>query len=274
MSKRIIGVYILITLLMDSLIGLHATVYVLFLRAGGLDLLQISLVNFFFMAAVFLLEIPTGAIADLYGRKRSLVISNLVFAIGFFWYSISHSFWAFVLAEIIIALGVTTTSGAFRAWVVDSLHHINWKGDLVKLFRWEGRANKLAALLGGLIGASLGVHGLNIPFRLAGVGFLLIAVLAQLIMREKYFQPSRDKIGRIIPNIKQIAKDSIQYGLKHQVVFLILVSMAVLNFSFQPINMYWALQFNDYFPTTQGLGVVWSGIVIFSLLGNELVVWF
>ncbi len=274
MGKRIIFTYVLISLSMEVLMSLHAAIYVLFLRAGNLNLLQINLVNFFFMAAVFLFEIPTGAIADLYGRKRSLVLSNVVFALGFFYYSVGRGFWQFVLAEVVIALAVTMTSGAFRAWVVDSLQQCGWRGSLVGLFRWEGRAVKIAALVGGLLGTKLGSWNLVWPFRLAGIGYVVVVILVQLLVQEKYFQPLADRKAKFFPNIRKIAQDSFNYGLKHQTVFLILSATAVLSFAFQPLNMYWPFWFKEHVVATQNLGYVWAGIIIFSLLGNELVVVF
>ncbi|MCH7759749.1 MFS transporter, partial [Patescibacteria group bacterium] len=184
------------------------------------------------------------------------------------------NFTGFIIAEIVIALGVTLTSGAFKAWLVDSLNYYKWNGNLLSVFRLNGRMTKSAQLMGGLIGAYLGATNLSIPFIVTGVGFLIVAIIAHLIMKEEYFDYHSDKKPRAWLNIKKIALDSINYGLKHHVVFLVITVSMVLEFGFMALNMYWQPWFRPSLPGNEYLGYIWAGIVIFAMIGNEIVNWF
>jgi len=231
MARKTITIYLAVSVMTTLLFALHSAVYVTYLLGGGLNLLQVNLVNLCFMLAVFLLEVPTGAVADLYGRKLSFVLSCLANGIGFLFYSAATTFLGFVFAELIIALGIALASGALRAWLVDSLHFVNWNGKLLKVFRLEGRVTNLANLFGGLVGAFLGIKNLSIPFVTAGAGFCLLALLSYLLMREEYFQ-KRNRNQNFAGNLKQIIQGGIVYSLQNYVVFLIMVVTVILVLGF------------------------------------------
>ena len=96
-------------------------VYPIFLQSRGLDLFQVGLVLAIFQFGTFLFEVPTGAVADLYGRKVSFLLSCLVRMLAFSMYSVAEGFTACAIAEIVDAFGVTLASGAIDAWAVDGV---------------------------------------------------------------------------------------------------------------------------------------------------------
>ena len=95
--------------------------YGLFLLDRGLDLLQLNLVLAVYLITICLFEVPTGAIADVFGRKASFLLSCLVRALAFGLYFYSNTFSEFVVAEVIDAVGTTLATGAFDAWAVDGV---------------------------------------------------------------------------------------------------------------------------------------------------------
>ena len=112
-AKKTIRNYLLLKSISVFGVALISATYVVFLTSKGLDLLQINLVNFFFFTTLLIFEIPTGAFADVFGRKLSFVVSCVLFSSGMFVYAFAQSFWGFVLAEVISAAGATFASGAF-----------------------------------------------------------------------------------------------------------------------------------------------------------------
>jgi len=274
MAKKIITTYLLVSLIATLLIALHAAVYVTYLLESGLSLLEVSIVNLFFMVSVFLLEVPTGVIADLCGRKFSFVLSSVINGIGFLVYSSVNSFSGFIAAEMIIALGMTLTSGALRAWLVDSLHFVSWDGQLIKVFHLEGRVINLAKLAGGLIGAYLGVKDLSVPFAVAGIGYWLLAIISYGIMQEDYFQKKGRKGRQVVQDIRQIAQDSIVYGFQNNMIFLIIAVTILFTLGFQSLNMFWQPKYGPSLLGTEQFGLIWAGIVVFTAIGNELVRYF
>jgi MFS family permease len=85
-----------------------------------LDRLQYTYTEMFSLEAIFsfcvmAFEVPTGVIADRFGRKASLALGSLAFGSGFFLFGAFRSFPVLVLAEIVCALGLSLLSGADRA---------------------------------------------------------------------------------------------------------------------------------------------------------------
>ncbi len=72
--------YVGFSALLNAAIALHSTVYTLYLISKGLNLFEVNLVNVVFYVTLSLFEIPTGAYADIFGRKSSLVLSAAVHA--------------------------------------------------------------------------------------------------------------------------------------------------------------------------------------------------
>ncbi len=265
-------VYYLITFLSDFASGLAAATYVLFLLSRGLDLFQVMLVNMTFMVANFVFEIPTGAYADYFGRKRSIVLSSVAMMIGMIIYFLSSNIVMFILAEITVALAFTFASGALDAWMVDSLEKKGYIGKIDFIFSHASIVGKAAALTGGLIGAYLGSISLEIPFGVGAI-FALAAMLVSIFFIQEEFKAKKAlSLRRSLVQIGEVTKNSITYGIKHKVIFWLILSSILSTFAFQPLNMYWSPRMNELAGDQVWLmGWVWAGICLFMMLGGFLV---
>jgi MFS family permease len=158
--------------------GLVSAYYSLYLKHAGLDLLEINMVNVCYYVAIFLCEIPTGAFADVYGRKRAFVVAHCIGSLSMFLYGVSSHFWQFAYAEIITAIGVTFSSGAFEAWLVDTLKHEGNTTPLQKVFGRNEYWKQGSVLLGSLTGSLIAEYDMRVPWMIGGVGELLVAFFA------------------------------------------------------------------------------------------------
>src|SRR5262249_1231605 len=107
------------------------------------------------------LEIPTGTVADLFGRRASVVLGSFVAGIGAFVYASTPRIAVFLCAEVLFAVAFTLMSGADEALVYDTLEQLHRGGEAKRTFaRLE--SFKLAgivigALSGGVIASQLGL---------------------------------------------------------------------------------------------------------------------
>jgi MFS family permease len=116
--------------------------YSLFLLSRGLDLFQINVVLATYLISVFLFEVPTGAVANLAGRKASFLLSCVVRMVAFALYAFADNFAQCVTAEFIDAIGSTLASGALGAWAVDGMRA---EGDQRPTDRFFARAQMLGS---------------------------------------------------------------------------------------------------------------------------------
>lgn len=153
---------------------------------GGLSLLQVQLIQSWFSFWVFVLEIPTGAIADKIGRKTSITLGSVTTGLAVLIYGSFPSIAIFLLAELLFALGYTLISGADQALLYDTLKENHQEGESNKVF---GRADALhkagimlAAPFGSLLAAS---YGVNAPMLASSIPFFLAAIIGWSIKEPK-----------------------------------------------------------------------------------------
>ncbi len=164
-------------------------IIVLFWQANGLSFLQIMTLQAIFAITVLVLELPTGFFADVYGRKTSLILSGAFLGAGAFAYSIGSSFYHFLIAEIIWAVGTSLFSGSDSAFLYDTLSSLKrekeYKKTMGTVFFLGSAAAAIGSITGGLIGA--------FSFRLAIAAFVPSALIFILIMLTAK-EPPRKKL--------------------------------------------------------------------------------
>ncbi len=88
----------------------------------GLTMEQIFKLQAIFGISVAILEVPSGYLSDLWGRKNTLIIGALLTAIGFTWLCFIDDYLSLILYEILIAIGLSLVSGTDLSILYDSLH--------------------------------------------------------------------------------------------------------------------------------------------------------
>lgn len=126
-------------------------IFILFLiEERGLTLAQIALLETVFSITSLSAEVPTGAVADRFGRRTSILLGALVLSGAIVFYGLSPSFGWLAGAYFVWAIARTLESGADSAFLYDSLAAIGRESDFAQLL---GRAQ--AFWIGGALSASL-----------------------------------------------------------------------------------------------------------------------
>ena len=94
---------------------------ILFFQDNGLNLKEVMILQGVYSFAVAIMEIPSGYIADVFGRKHTLSAGAILCFLGFLIISLSFSFWYFLIGEIILGIGSSFISGSDSALLYDSL---------------------------------------------------------------------------------------------------------------------------------------------------------
>ncbi len=110
-----------------SLVYFFSTLYfyipvgALYLQGKGLNYVQINSLWGIIVGTMFLVEIPTGVIADRLGHTRAVNVALGLQVLGEVIYIFSRGYGAFVLAAVVGGLGFAFASGCVEALVYDSL---------------------------------------------------------------------------------------------------------------------------------------------------------
>ncbi len=179
---------------------------------GGISRFQVQLLQSWFMLWIFLLEIPTGVVADYFGRKYSLALGAIALICGSIMYGTVPHFETFLIAEFLFAMGVALFSGADSALLYDSLKEEGQEERSKEIF---GRAHAIRMtgyLVSALIGSSIASKfGLNAPILFSSIPFLIAAIIA-LSMREPSIHKGPSESQRYI----DIAIKGTRYFLTHK----------------------------------------------------------
>lgn len=143
---------------------LFMPIVVLFYKDNGLEMKDIFILQAIYSVSIVVLEIPSGYLADVLGRKITLVFGTILGFLGFITYSFSFGFVGFLIAEIILGLGQSLISGADSAMLYDSLLETGKKDKYIK---FEGRmvsVGNFAEAIAGILGGLLATISLRYPY--------------------------------------------------------------------------------------------------------------
>jgi MFS family permease len=193
----------------------------LFLLDAGLSNLEAFAANAFFTGGMVVFEVPTGVVADTWGRRASYLLGTLTLAGSTFLYWLmwtAHApFWQWAVVSMLLGLGFTFFSGAVEAWLVDALAFAKYDGDLETVLG-RGQMISGAAMLGGSVAGGVIAQwtSLGVPFLLR-VGVLLVMfVVAALMMKDLGFVPDRE--SRPLRAMRNVLRASIDHGLGNRPV--------------------------------------------------------
>ncbi len=238
----------------------------IFLLDAGLSNLEAFAANAFFTAGMVLFEVPTGIVADMWGRRASFLLGTITLAISTGLYvllwQVEASFWLWALVSVLLGLGFTFFSGATEAWLVDALQATGYEGTLETVF---GRGQVLAGV-GMLTGSVAGGYiaqltNLGVPFVVRAAVLGVMFVIAFVLMRDIGFTPKRD--GRPLAEMKKIVANSLEYGWRIPAVKYLMLSGlftgGVLIYVFYALQPYLLDLYGD--PQAYGIAGLAAAIV-------------
>ncbi|WP_010418784.1 MFS transporter [Anaerophaga thermohalophila] len=196
-SRNIIRLYIIKT---AKWFMLTMPIIMLFYKDMGLSHEQSFQLKAIYSISVVIFEVPSGYLADILGRRITLILGAILGTLGFLFYSIGGGFWMFLAAEMTLGIGQSFVSGADSAMLFDSLKS---DGRSHQYLKYEGinySIGNYSEALAGLAGGALAEISLHLPFYFqTGIAFL--AVPAAFTLLEP---PSKQKPGR--PGFRDILK--------------------------------------------------------------------
>ncbi|MEN8230634.1 MAG: MFS transporter [Bacteroidota bacterium] len=233
---------------------LYMPIVVPFYESNGLSMKDIMVLQAVYSIAIVVLEIPSGYLADVIGRRKTLILGAIFGTFGFATYSFSYGFLGFLIAEIILGIGQSCISGADSAMLYDSLLE---QGEEKKYTRFEGRITSIgniAEAIAGILGGLLAGITLRAPyFAQSFVAF--IALPAAITLVEPIRKVPLIKAG--LMEIVRIARFALfqDRPLRRNILFSAITGTATLT-------MAW---FAQPFFNHVNIDIVWFGLLWTSL---------
>lgn len=155
---------------------------------------------------VFIMEVPSGYLADVIGRKKTLVYGAILFPLGILLYASSSSLPMFLAAECLMAVANSMRSGSDSALLFDTLSKCSRVRDYSSI---EGKGHQFARLgtgIASISGGLLASVSLRLPFWLNVLaGLIVVPMVFALVEPERHRAPGE----KPLQNILKISKDSL-----------------------------------------------------------------
>lgn len=143
-------------------------VFVPLAQGYGLSMAEILQTQALYALTIACFEVPSGYVADIWGRKRAVLLGSAVNAGGFLWLINADGFADFLVYEVLLGVGISLVSGADLALLYDSEKTLEARGEsrgsssraLSRLIAIEAGASGIAGLGAALLLVFTDLHGL------------------------------------------------------------------------------------------------------------------
>lgn len=229
-------------------------IVVLFYQDNGMGMHEIFILKAIYSVAIVVMEIPSGWMADIWGRKKTLILGAVLGSAGFLAYSFSYGFLAFAIAEIILGIGHSFVSGADSAMLFDSLKADNKTKEYTKQ---EGRitsTGNFAEAIAGITGGFLAAISLRTPFYLQfAVAAMAIPAALTLIEPKIHSNKHVHSIKKLVQNIKNTLV--VNQNLRISILLSAVTGTATLTFA-------WLVQpfFKAIDLPVEMFGIFWTAL--------------
>ncbi|MPM17810.1 hypothetical protein SDC9_64209 [bioreactor metagenome] len=248
-----------------SAFDITSAIWVLYLGFKGMTLAQIGLLEGIFHITGFISEIPTGALADLFGRKKIIIIGRITSLISAIIMLFSNSFMGFAIGFILSAWGYNLNSGSEEALIYDTLKKLDREEEFLKV---NGKINLIIEVSQGLavfIGGILSQIDFSISYITAVVIGLISLVLSTRFIEVDVIRKENQSIN-IINHLKQ----SIDIVKNNKRLLNILIFFPLI-YTFSAIVYFYGQQlFNDMEYSRISISIIFLFNGIFSSFGAIL----
>jgi MFS family permease len=188
-TRRLVG----LTALRWLPVGLTTPITVLLAQSRGLSLAEIGLLFTVHGVVVTVLELPTGGLADVLGRRPVVVAGAVLHLVSCVVFATATAFSGFLVGILLLGLGRALDSGPVEAWYVDTVHRVDPAADVAPGLARHGAADggslAVGAIVGGILPGLLGGAGpeaLALPyFGAAVLDVLFIVAVLRLLTEDR-----------------------------------------------------------------------------------------
>lgn len=210
-------------------IDLTRGIWMIYLASKGMSLTQLGLLETIFHITSFFMEVPTGAVADIFGRKMSRIVGRAFSLISVVILLAADSFLWFAISFVFTALSYNLESGAGDALLYDSLKEIGEEERYMKISGNKEVFYQIAGIVSFLAGGYMATKSYGMAFTLTII-IAAIALLQSLSFKEPTIgrKHERKQKGNVFVN--QLKESISVVRSNPRIGFLIVFTEIILTF--------------------------------------------
>ena len=230
------------------------------IESAGFNPFELVVIGTLMEAAVFIFEIPTGIVADVYSRRLSVIIGNIGMGIAFLLEGAYPHVGTIMAAQILWGITYTFTSGATEAWLAGEIGEDKLTGTFLR----AQQLGQLAALAGIVISISLGHIELWVPIVVGGLLQIALGVWLIFVMPETGFTRVPPSERETWTALKTTARDGFGAIRRSRTLVLLAFAAMLAGAASEPFDRLWEAKYltEVHFPSFGG----WSDLTWFGIL--------
>lgn len=253
--------FLLMTVVQSAALTIVFTINLVYqVRQVGLNPLQLVLVGTTLELTAFLMEIPTGVVADVYSRRLSVILGFLLLGAGFLVEGSLPLFEALLIAQVIMGLGYTFLSGATSAWLVDEIGPERAGGAFLR----AAQVAQVTSFLAIFASVALASISLQTAIIAGGLLLILLAGLLAMIMPERGFQRRQADERETWRTLLSTFREGVSLIRASQVLILIMLATVIhgaFSEGFDRLSVAHILENFSLPPLGQINEIAWFGII-------------
>ncbi|HUB40713.1 MAG TPA: hypothetical protein VMA72_17845 [Streptosporangiaceae bacterium] len=202
---RAYPLYLLLECGTSFLLGIcYATITVYWVISGRLNPLELLLLGTVLELSYFLLQLPTGVLADLVSRRLCTLAGLFIIGLALIMEGLSPAFANLMAAQVVLGLGAALNNGAQEAWIAGELAGELGDERMTGVYLRATQYGLIATVAGSLLSGVIALAGLNVPLLTGGSLICLLAIAAAVVMPEHNAQPASPRLLLIASSARSL----------------------------------------------------------------------
>jgi len=154
---------------------------------------------------VNLLELPSGAVADLWGRKKAMILAFVAYIVSFLLFAKTDQFLFLAAAMFIYGVGEAFRTGTHKAIIFNWLHLQNRTDERTKIYGYTRSWSKIGSALSVIIATLIVIFSDSYEY------VFLFAIVPYLLAIINFlgYPCELDRLAQTIPSLKKVAKQTL-----------------------------------------------------------------
>lgn len=242
--------------------------WMIYFFSKGLTLFQLGILEGVFHLTSFVMETPTGVIADIFGRKVSRILGRLMYLIYVIIALVSNDFYLIIIGFICIAISYNLESGAHEALIYDSLIEEEKESKYLKVSGNNEVIYQISGAIALIMGGYIAFRDYEAIYKIMFI-IMSLSIIFLLLMKETTINKENDKLNFVKQLKKQYITSFQVIKGKNKILFLIIIMNSMSAFvtvAFYYLQNYWKEM--DY--TEYHIGIFLALHGIFAAIGGLL----
>lgn len=254
-------------------LGLMLPILSMALIYKGFSLGELAVVMGIFSLSVILVEVPSGILADIFGRKRIFMLAGVLNIAGAVLMLFLNGYWT-IIALALWGGGKAFTSGSLEALVIDRFIEEKGKEKLSRITGELALIETVSLAAGSFLGGFLpDLCGKILP----GMGMYDLSFIAKcvltavvLLLTAVFVKDETQIKGEERPDLKEYIKKSVLFVKDSRIVLLITAGVFCGGFFLSTVETYWQPEFSKLSGGNMLylLGIVTCACFAFASAGN------